>query len=48
MDKVELGLGYSFKVWDNLYIDPNYTMPLKEDSDGEREGKLNVSLSYKF
>ena len=24
MDNIELGLGYSFKVWDNLYIDPNY------------------------
>ena len=48
MDKVELGLGYSFKVWDNLYVDPNYTMPLKEDADGNREGSLNLSVSYKF
>ena len=48
MDKVELGLGYSFKVWNNLYVDPNYTMPLKEDADGNREGSLNLSVSYKF
>ena len=48
MDKVELGLGYSFKVWNNLYIDPNYTMPLKEDEAGEREGSLNLGISYKF
>ena len=48
MDNVELGLGYSFKVWDNLYVDPNYTMPLKEDADGNREGSLNLSVSYKF
>ena len=48
MDKVELGLGYSFKVWNNLYVDPNYIMPLKEDADGNREGSLNLSVSYKF
>ena len=48
MDKVNVGVGYSFKVWNNLYIDPNYTMPLKEDEAGEREGSLNLSLSYKF
>ena len=48
MDKVDLGLGYSFKVWNNLYVDPNYTMPLKEDADGNREGSLNLSVSYKF
>ena len=48
MDNIELGLGYSFKVWNNLYIDPNYTMPLKADEAGEREGNLNLSISYKF
>ena len=48
MDKVELGLGYSFIVWNNLHVDPNYTMPLKEDADGNREGSLNLSVSYKF
>ena len=48
MDKLELGLGYSFKVWNNLYVDPNYTMPLQEDADGNREGSLNLSVSYKF
>ena len=47
-DKLELGLGYSFKVWDKLYVDPNYTMPLKEDAEGNREGTLNLSLSYKL
>ena len=48
MDKVNVGVGYSFNVWNNLYIDPNYTMPLKDDEAGEREGSLNLSLSYKF
>ena len=48
MDNVELGVGYSFKVWNSLYVDPNYTMPAKADEDGEREGTLNLSVSYKF
>ena len=48
MDRVELGLGYSFKVWNDLYIDPNYTMPAKANEAGEREGSLNLSVSYKF
>ena len=48
METLNLGVGYSFKVWDNLYVDPNYTMPAKADEDGEREGSLNLSVSYKF
>ena len=48
MDKVNVGVGYSFNVWRNLYIDPNYMMPLKEDEAGEREGSLNLGVSYKF
>ena len=48
MDNIELGLGYSFKVWDNLYVEPNYTMPAKADEAGEREGTLNLSVSYKL
>ena len=47
-DNIELGLGYSFKVWDKLYVDPNYTMPVAEDDNGEREGTLNLSISYKL
>ena len=48
MDNLSLGLGYSFKVWNELYVDPNYTMPAKADADGEREGSFNLSVSYKF
>jgi predicted porin len=48
MDNMELGLGYSFKVWNSLYFDPNYTMPVKADEAGKREGSLNLSVSYKF
>ena len=48
IDRMDLGVGYSFKVWDKLYVDPNYTMPLEEDKDGEREGTFNISISYKL
>jgi len=48
METLNLGVGYSFKVWDNLYVDPNYTVPAKADADGDREGSLNLSVSYKF
>ena len=47
-DKLDLGLGYSFNVWKNLYVDPYFVMPVKENENGEREGSFNVGLSYKF
>ena len=47
-DKLDLGIGYSYNVWKGLYVDPNYTMPVKEDANGEREGSFNLSISYKF
>jgi len=48
MDKMDVGVGYSIKVWKGLHFDPNYTLSLKEDEEGEREGALNLSVSYKF
>tara|TARA_R100001594_G_scaffold71910_1_gene106485 strand:+ start:141 stop:632 length:492 start_codon:yes stop_codon:yes gene_type:complete len=47
-DKLDLGLGYSFNVWKNLYVDPYYVVPMKENENGEREGSFNLGLSYKF
>ena len=35
MDKMDVGVGYSIKVWNNLYFDPNYTLSLKEDAKPE-------------
>ena len=40
-DNLTLGVGMSIKVWDNLYVEPNYTT--KDD-----EGSFNVGLSYKL
>ena len=48
MDNVELGLGYSFGLWDNFSIEPNYTIPAKANEAGEREGSFNLSVSYKL
>ena len=40
-DNITLGVGTSIKVWNELYVEPNYTR-----KDGE--GSFNVGLSYKL
>ena len=47
-DNMNVGVGYPFNVWNGLYIEPSYSMPVKEDTNGEREGKFKVGLSYRF
>ena len=48
MDRLDLGIGYSFNIWEGLYIDPNYTVSMNKNSDDEYEGNFNLTLSYKF
>ena len=48
MDNMNIGIGYSLKVWNALYVEPSYTMPMKEDSEGNREGKMRLGLAYRF
>ena len=48
MDNLTVGIGYSWNVWKGLNVEPNYSMGLKEDEEGEREGSFNLGLSYKF
>ena len=48
VDRLDLGVGYSFNIWEGLYIDPNYTVSMKKNSNDEYEGKLNFTISYKF
>ena len=48
MDNLTVGLGYSFNVWKGLNIEPRYSMGLKEDEAGDREGTFNLGFSYKF
>ena len=40
-DNMTLGVGMSIKVWNNLYVEPNYTTR-------DEEGSFNVGLSYKL
>ena len=47
-DKLELGVGYSLNVWKELYIDPYYVVPMKENSEGNREGEFRLGISYKL
>ena len=47
LDNLTVGLG-SFDVWKGLHVEPNYSMGLNEDENGEREGSFNLGLSYKF
>ena len=48
MENMSVGIGYSLNVWNGLYIEPNYTMPMKEDSEGNREGKFKIGIAYRF
>ena len=47
-ENMVIGAGYSYNVWDKLYIEPNYSMPMKEDENGEREGKFVLGIAYKL
>ena len=47
-EDMNVGLGFSFNVWNGLYVEPNYTMPTSEDDNGDREGSFNFGLSYRF
>jgi len=48
MDNLNVGVGYSLNVWDKLYVEPSYTMPMNEDSEGNREGKFRLGVAYRF
>ena len=43
---MRIGVGFSFNVWNGLYIEPNYTMNASNDDD--RDGNFNFGLSYRF
>ena len=48
MDNMNIGIGYSLRVWNEMYIEPSYTMPMKANSEGNREGKMRLGLAYRF
>ena len=48
-DNMKVGVGFSFNVWNALYIEPNYTMPVSKDEvSDEREGTFNIGIGYRF
>ena len=47
-DNLNIGVGYSLQVWNSLYVEPSYSMPLKEDGEGNREGVIKVGVAYKL
>ena len=47
-DNLNIGVGYSLRVWDKLYVEPNYSMPLKEDAEGNREGAFKLGIAYRL
>ena len=44
MDNASIGVGYSLKVWKELYVEPSYTMDMKEN-DG---GKFKLGVAFRF
>jgi len=47
-DKLDLGIGYSYNIWNKLYIDPSYVMSVGKNEEDERDGELRLGISYKF
>ena len=41
VENISMGVGFSMRIWNSLYVEPNYT------NKGE-EGSFNVGLSYKL
>ncbi len=40
-DNISWGVGYSVKFWNELYIEPNYTM-------GDDKGEFKIGMAYRF
>ena len=47
-DNLNVGIGCSLKVWNSLYVEPSYSMPLKEDGEGNREGVFKLGIAYRL
>ena len=47
-ENMRVGLGYSVELGKKLYVEPNYSMRIKENDEGERNGEFKLGVSYKF
>ena len=43
-EAANIGVGYSLKIWNSLYIEPNYSMSMKENSGGT----FKIGMAYRF
>ena len=39
-------IGYSIRFWENLYVEPNYSVNL--DSETDDSGEFNLGVAYRF
>ena len=47
-DNMKIGIGFSLNISGDLYVEPNYNMPLSDDASGNRDGDFDLGLSYRF
>jgi hypothetical protein len=45
-DNARVGVGYSIRFWESMYVEPNYSVNL--DSETDDSGEFNLGISYKF
>ena len=45
-DNMRIGYGLNWNLWNNLSVSPMYTVGIKEDEDGNRDGGFKLGLSY--
>ena len=48
IDNMKIGIGFSLNISGNLYVEPNYNIPLSNDASGNRDGDFDLGLSYRF
>tara|TARA_R110000824_G_scaffold397267_2_gene599827 strand:+ start:2698 stop:3108 length:411 start_codon:yes stop_codon:yes gene_type:complete len=46
LDSARVGVGYSVRFWNNLYVEPNYSVNL--NSEGDDKGEFKVGIAYRF
>ena len=47
-DNMKIGIGFSLNISGDLYVEPNYNIPLGDDASGNRDGDFDLGLSYRF
>ena len=47
-DNMKIGIGFSLNISGNLYVEPNYNIPLSDDASGNKDGDFDLGLSYRF